>query len=308
MMSEALEVYKDLNDTPRTNSAYNNLATNAVFHWPADRVAALIDEAIDMCLERGYVPHAEWSRMTRVESWVPLGRWDEAVADLRAIVEADTARGGSRVSTDCTGWLALLGHFRGDSSLTSLLDIVTIEEALKTDDTLYQAGALTVALLTATGRGDRAEAQEWARRFFSVVSDDSELLAFYLGLIAEALVDVELTEELAELVRRARSVSPFGSGRLRHAEAVVAQVEGDHQVAVDRALEAVQIHESLGHVFDPVRARILAGRSLIALGRDGEAVDQLEAARIGAVQMGAMLLLDEIDELLGKEESGATGT
>jgi hypothetical protein len=95
---------------------------------------------------------------------------------------------------------------------------------------------------------------------------------------------------------------PGGSwdrARRLQAEAALAAFDGDHEAAVDAATQSIEICESLGHVFDPIRSRIIAARSLLALDRDDEARSLLNQAIAGAESIGAHLLVEEAASLLG---------
>jgi len=81
---------------------------------------------------------------------------------------------------------------------------------------------------------------------------------------------------------------------------VLEGAQGEHLAAVDLALQSIGVLEPLGHVFDPTRARILAGRNLILLDRTEEAVPLLERAITDAERMGARILVDSARKVLGE--------
>jgi hypothetical protein len=108
-------------------------------------------------------------------------------------------------------------------------------------------------------------------------------------------------DQLRRLLAASRPGSPWGRARVLQAEAVLAAFDGDHDLAVDAAMRSIEICESLGHVFDPIRSRIIAARSLIALARDDEARSLLAQAIADAESIGAGPLAADARSLLGHE-------
>lgn len=302
LMRTALDMAIDLNQTPRVNSSYNNLATNALFDWPVAEVLALIEQAIQICEERGFRPHADWSRMTRVESLFPLGRWDEAVKDLERLLEDDLSRGGSIVAAYSRAWLALFNHYRGRPSVARGHFDASIEQVLGASDALANGAALAIGILISQAGGDRGGVAKYADELGERLGEADSLLDYYTGLVADELVAAGQVDRLEALVGRARAGRPWGKARLQHAQGVLAEAQGDHQAAVDLALGSIRVLEPLGHVFDPTRSRILAGRNLIHLDRAEEAVPLLERAIADAEQMGAQLLVNAARDIL--DEAG----
>lgn len=67
-------------------------------------------------------------------------------------------------------------------------------------------------------------------------------------------------------------------------------------------MESVEICESLEHVFDPIRSRIIAAKSLIALDRAEEAEPLLDQAIAAADSIGASLLASQARSLRGESQ------
>jgi hypothetical protein len=99
----------------------------------------------------------------------------------------------------------------------------------------------------------------------------------------------------------ARSAGPWDRARRLQSEAALFASDGDHERAVVAAIESIEICEALDHVFDPIRSRIIAARSLIALDRDDEARQLLNRAVSDSEAIGAGRLAAEARSLLDDE-------
>jgi hypothetical protein len=84
------------------------------------------------------------------------------------------------------------------------------------------------------------------------------------------------------------------------AQAVLAEIEGDHAGAVELYDEAAGRWRSFPHMLEQGQARTGAGRCLLALGRPSEASERLREARQLFSGLGAAPLVVEVDELLGR--------
>lgn len=299
LLRQSLDMHLDSNNTDRANGAYNNLATSAVFYWPAGQVLALIDEAIEMTNERGYVAHSEFSRMTRIESLFPLGRWDDVRREAEAILEADTARGGSRVSSFCRCWLALVAAHAGDVVAAGTHLEAGVQAALASGDAQVEAQTAALGVLVSALQGDDDAFGSYTDRLESIAVAAGQFADNAAGSVASELVEAGRAGQLRRMLAAARPGGPWDRARRLQAEAVLAAHDGDHDRAVDLATESIEICESLEHLFDPIRSRIIVARSLIALERDGEAAPMLQQAIDDADSIGASLLADLARALVG---------
>ncbi|MDH3250291.1 MAG: AAA family ATPase, partial [Acidimicrobiia bacterium] len=301
LLRQSLDMHLDSNNTDKANAGYNNLATSAVFFRPAGQVLAMINEAIDMCDERGYVAHGEFSRMTRLESLFPMGRWDDLRRDAEAILEADTARGGSRVSGVCHVWLACVAAYAGDVTAAADHLGAGAEAVLSSGDAQGETGTAMIGVVVSAVRSDSAQLAVYADRLESAVTGSPQFADYCAGAVASELVEAGRVDQLRRMLALARPGGPWDRARRLQAEAVLAAFDNDHERAVEAAMQSVEIGESLEHVFDPIRSRIIAARSLLALGRDAEARPLLDHAIAGAESIGAGHLAAQASSLLGGE-------
>jgi hypothetical protein len=148
-------------------------------------------------------------------------------------------------------------------------------------------------------RGDQGALATYADRLESAVTAAGHFADVCAGGVASELVAAGRADQLRRLLAVARPGGPWDRARRLQAEAVLAAFDGDHLQAVDRAMQSIEICESLEHVFDPIRSRIIAARSLIALDRGDEAASLLQRAIVDAESIGAGRLADEARSLLG---------
>jgi len=302
---DARAMFLDRNMTAKANAAANNYATWAVFYEPAAGVTALMDESIAMCLERGYTPHSEFSRMTRFESWFPQGRWDEILADADEIIEADQARGGSKVSSWVTAWKARIALERNDLHRSQEMSEGRLEAAFNEGDAYSTSGAYAVTILTALAAGNRDQAVKTSKEYAEFIHESPEQTWLFVADVAWPLVETGEPEILERMVARSKGQGGWGAARWAYSKAVLAFDDTKHDEALELVEEALDHIEPLGHVYDPILYRVLQGRILLALGRSLEAIEVLEDARVPARRIRALRLLGQIDGLLAAATSSA---
>ncbi len=190
--------------------------------------------------------------------------------------------------------------------MRALLTASVLEEALQAKDILYSGFVLAAATAIAAHEGRSGDAAEYAD-IFEETAQDRQLVSLYLGDMAEPLIGIGRANHLEDLIRRARPHGRYPQGRLLQAKALLAESRNQPDEAFEHSTEAIRLHEELDHVFDPTRARIIAARSLIALGRDGEAAPLLERALQDAHSMGATLLVNRVQALQTEQGAAAAG-
>jgi DNA-binding NarL/FixJ family response regulator len=136
--------------------------------------------------------------------------------------------------------------------------------------------ALTVDFGDLMERGDRTRL---ARQLVGA--------AVACGRLDEADRWVDRMSEHAE-----RMALPAGTVRALSGRAEVTLARGEAQAAVDAALAAVSVGESLDARYDTAIARLMAGQALILAGRREEGVAQLERLAADASRGGAIKLRD----------------
>ncbi len=303
---EAINLFLDRNMTALANTSYNNYATYAIFYESAESVASLMDEAIAMCLERGWAPASEFSRMTRFESWFPLGRWDEILADADEIIEADGARGGSKVTRLVSEWKAIISFERNDlGKANKLLSTDVLEVAKAGGDAYAAAGSFSAAILLALANGDTEKGVRIGKDYLDLLVESPEQTWLFVADVAWPLVQAGAADILERMVVHSKGQGGWGAARWAYSKAVLAFAKDDLEAARQLVQKAQTHIEPLGHVYDPILYGILQGRILIELGDTTDAIEVLKDIRVPAKRIRALRLLDQVDELIGMASDAA---
>ena len=294
---ETLRISLDRNDTRAATVAYNNLATNVVIAGRLIEGKEVIEEAIEYAHQRGYATGADWSRNTRCEALFPLGEWDETLTVARQLIEADQARGGSQIGTFATAWQAIVLFFRGSTLGARQLWVEVLEQSRRGKDAQGLFPSLAMGIMIWEANGEVAEARAMAEELAEISVDNPVFLAQHLATAAEPMVSMGMEDQVEQLARMARPNSDWMIAQIKGAQAWVAEARGNHEEALDLYRTVIDVGVPLEQRFWTTLARIGLARCLAALGRDEEASLELDLARSDAEYMGAVRLLDEIEEI-----------
>ena len=217
-------------------------------------------------------------------SWV-RGRVSDAVDVLEGAVEAarlmDDAQGRCWTLFNLSDAYSAAGSV--DAALAAAEESWELARALDRGPIPAHAGcALGLALLN-TGRAERA-----AEVFAEAGNEELRLIGGawrgrYLEVFARSLLAAGRRSEancvVAAAQRCAKEVDlPFAHATADLALAALALEEGDGERAAAHACAAVWAFNSVGHLYDAARARVVAGRSLALAGRREQAAAELERA------------------------------
>ncbi|MEA2555817.1 MAG: hypothetical protein QOI60_1148 [Actinomycetota bacterium] len=270
--------------------AFNNLAASlAESQGPAAGLRAF-DEAMEFAAGRG-LP-TELLRSGRLETLLPLGRWDEALAESDAVGAWATEHGDEwgRLLADEFALQVRLG--RGEK--------VDRQDDLPARATLVgtpPSDSAPIAADAASAQGDLQAARELLQDGLTQ-TPEGELydIARYVRscLFANA----------PDLAHRAFATgtppSPWNEAKIVAAQAMLDEADQDCSAARDRFRAAAAAFEDLGDVHEAAHALAGLGRCLVALDLPTEAVSPLTAAREIFGGLGAVSRLREIDELLAQ--------
>ena len=269
--------------------AHHNLAASlAEAKGPAAGIVAF-DEAIAFAAGRG-LP-TELHRSGRLETLVPLGRWEEA---LQEAAEVRT-------------WAA--DH--GDEWGRLLADEFDLQVRLGRGEVVERRDDLpTRSVLTGTSPSDTAPIAADA----AAAHGD---LAAARGLLEEGLEETPpggvydiaryirscLAVGAEDLARRAFELgtppSRWNAAKVLAARAMLAEADGNPMEGRDRYEEAVGAFRELGDVHEEAHALLGSGRCLQVLSARDPAADALRASAAIFERLGAASRLEEISHLLG---------
>ncbi|MFJ9870942.1 ATP-binding protein [Streptomyces sp. NPDC101165] len=276
----------------------------------------LLAEALERARRAGLLssPHPLAMRYLQLLAMYTLGRWDDC---LRAAVDAEAL-------------LPATGAFAAGPALYVAVargDLGAVERAHALLDGPFNWMGTLVADIVLTDaaalRGDPEAAVERMRAALTALGDDSgrqpdvvvRLAALCLAAVADRAAELrrggderELrrwTDTATELLEQARGSAgrdeegrpqgPEGQAWLARAEAEWASaVSGPDPAAWEKAVAAF----AYGDSYEQARCRLRHAQALMAAGRSPEAVECAREARRTAAALGAVPLLERVDQLI----------
>jgi len=120
----------------------------------------------------------------------------------------------------------------------------------------------------------------------------------YLPMMVRTALSLDEPELARRLVANVESRNPITEHALATANAALAETDGDHQAAADGYADAAQRWQAFAVVPEQGFAHLGHGRTLLALGRPGDATPVLLQARDIFTRLQAAPALTETDALL----------
>ena len=299
-LRQALRRALDLGLGNETAVTYNNLALQ-LWSWEGPEAAKVVwDEMIEFCRARGFRTLAIWAESGALESLFDLGEWDRVLATCEEMLAWDREHGPTRVAATALTHVAWVHLRRGDLERAGAVaaELLPRARGIGYGEFLGPALVISAELAMVSGRFD--EVIELAREFASTTEDELDYRALFLPLVTRQLVaagEVGLAEELVASLPRHPSARRVALSVLT-SEAVVAEARGDVEGALLRYREAALGWGEYRFSLECGRSTIGAGRCLLALGRDAEAVQALTEAKRLLRALGARLFVAEADALL----------
>ncbi len=291
LSKRALRLAEDRGLTGQVGSASNNLATFQVMHGDLEVAHDTITRFIEIALERGQVTGAFFSRMTRLEALVPLGRWDEAEAEVAAVL-ADVEASGEQGKVGARGWQATMDHFRGRDVSGEANEL--LEAGLRIGDPQMVA-PLAACALAALAAGGQLGA---ARHAADVLADvpDSQMGSRFLVFAAPWMAAVDRLDQFEKLIRPVPRGWVFLEACDQLNKGVLAQGRGDDDRAISSLRDACEALDRIGARLEATIARPHLASALERSGRTEESEAVRARARSDAAALGASRILDWLDE------------
>jgi class 3 adenylate cyclase/tetratricopeptide (TPR) repeat protein len=236
---------------------------------------------------------------------IDAGSWDEAIAvaeDLVPVLEAHDdvwSLVGVRV-----GLAAVLAD-RGDAQSAEPIAAWALDRVRESGEHQALPGPLFVRLYVAELLGERATALSLLEELVERCSGNHAVI-WWLELVAQTAVRLERKDLARQLLESVTAAVPAHEMKVTAAEGVLAESDGDLPRAVTQFEGAAAAAERLGSVPTQAFALLGLGRSLMALGKDAEAVTYLERARDMFGSMAAQPRLHEAEELLERVQRDAS--
>ena len=299
-LQEALRRGLELGLGHETASAYNNLAYELWF-WEGPAAAqTLWDEMEAFCRVRGFHTMEMWARGGALESLFDLGEWDRVLRTSAEMLLWDRQHGPTRVSVTALtyrGWVHLR---RGgvEEAAATCEEVLPLARGVGYAE--YLAPPLVLAAEVALARGDPEASRQHIRGFLDATEGSQEYRTMFLPVVVRVLVSLGEVREALRLVGEAEetATSRHRLGMLS-SRAIVAEATGDLERAAELYAWAAVGWGEYRFGLECARVSLGAGRCLLRLGREQEAVQLLTEARRLLQPLGARPLLDEVQTLLG---------
>ncbi|HET9496946.1 MAG TPA: hypothetical protein VFP83_01280, partial [Candidatus Limnocylindria bacterium] len=285
--------------------AYNNLGG---LRWNAEGPLAGLEtytEGMAFSTRRGMDGTRLWSLAESTLPLYDLGRWDEVLTTADEVATEAKARSWSQPAGFSEPMRVKVLFMRGDLAAAKTVAAAILPAAREAGDPQLVIPGLEVdsLLAVAEGRGDDAR-----HALLEIERITAETTPLILSAVAELIRvacqagDVALARRLADanLAIPGRPENIVVTGR-----AVIAETEGRFEEAAAGYRDAAERWMEYGSVPEQGQALIGQGRSLLALGRPGEALESLRSARELFASMSASRPLTEIDDLLAQTSARA---
>ena len=280
-------------------AAHINLGDAIWFEKGPEEGLALYREASDIGDRRGAVANANWARMETMWPLFDLGRWDRLLEVGDGLMQGLSDHTLQiAVLTETFRQLVLVN--RGSLESARAIEEQILPRAREIGDGQVVVPAFRLGAMARFAAGDRAgavalveEAGALMRErpgFRGWLLDDSARICLAAG---EPTVLRALLADLVPHVTRDRHSTIS-------ARANLVELEDDPASALPLYEEVAEGWAVFPHVLEHGHALVGAGRCLLGLGREAAARERLRDARERFVEVGAVPLVAETDELLAR--------
>jgi tetratricopeptide (TPR) repeat protein len=236
---------------------------------------------------------------------VCFNRGELAAAEMHLLRELSTAAtsGHRRLEAQAMSLLAVCKYYRGALEEAERLAIEARTRLERTGEASPHAQCLRVLAFCAMARDDASLAEELLREAVPLARGigGSLLLEIYRRLI-DVLIGQNRMDEARELARLSEenleAEDPYGRAAAHLIQASIATAEGSRTVAERHFKEAFETLKQHRLLIDLAEARIGYGRALRQLGDEQAAQTELAEARRAIEQLGALHLVEGVDEEL----------
>jgi tetratricopeptide (TPR) repeat protein len=289
--------------TAREAAIYRNEYAGNVAWFIGARAAELATtDLVEFAASRGLRGLERLGRAGLAYTLWGQGNLVEAEAIIRSSIEAFEAAGDLSGIPNLRGALMQLATLRGDTADANGL-AATLETDPHLEDSPDSPGTLAAIARAYAEDGDL----DGARRVLARMATQEIGAAYRGGEVLDAVIAALAIGDrnlIASHVDASDDQRPFGRGIRRLARALVAEADGDLELAASEFDAAAAILDALWTPHH-THARLGLGSCLVALGRADQAINPLTEARDLAERMGARPWVAEADALLAEIETPA---
>ena len=304
---EAISLAAEAGDGRELALLHLNFANHLSFFEGPIGTIDLYRDGLAVASARGLTGMADWLRMNLASGLLELGEIDEAVRLVDDLAPRAEASGDASEIALLRAMRIEILLLRGDLdaawALVAGLDEMALALEHDTDRTFF----VSVIAEVRAARGDTASAAHHLEGI--AASDELRTSSMYrerlCPMVRTALLvgDIGLAERLTERVEIRYRLAELA---LAGADAMIREARGDLDPARSGFARAATGWGEFGVAAERGHALFGEGRCLVALDRNDEARPVLGLAREVFAGLGAVVVLDQIDELLRADPAPAT--
>jgi len=295
-LREGLRLALEHSVSEQAGAAHVNLGDTL---WLTEGPAAgqeLYERGIELGMRRGAHVGVRWGRMQTMWTMFDLGRWDELLETGEDLIST---------SSDPTAQIPVLARIyrehvliRRGASDGSAFESETLPRAMEIGDDQVVVPALRVGALGRLSRRDRDGAIRAIEELDTRTSGRPGSRGWLLDEAAHVCRETAAADALrSALDDHAPQLTRHRNSALG-ATAVLAELGGDLEAAVEHYGQAAEAWAAFPHVLQHGLSLLGASRCLLELGRSNEAGERGRAAREVFAGLGAAPLVSETDSLL----------
>jgi hypothetical protein len=299
-LREALRSGLEIGVLQETSPAFTNLSDFVWFAEGPRQGLEIQRRGMDFTERRGHAHGTLWLQAESTWLLYDAGDWDQLLETADAVIAADQQRGGSNITDLVTSYRAKVLVNRGGVAAAADMVERFLPRARETAEPQILLPALLVAGLVRHAQG----ATDAALALIEELQRASQGRQVFRGAQLTDALRICASAETVPLAERLLADAPEAAARDRFsalsARAVLAEMRGELDTAVETFSEAAGRWASYGHPWEEAHARFGAGRCLLALGRPTEALVSLREARDLFGRLGAGPVIAEVDERLSR--------
>ncbi|MEP7223666.1 MAG: adenylate/guanylate cyclase domain-containing protein [Actinomycetota bacterium] len=280
-------------------AAHVNLADNVWFNEGPAQAEELNTTAIELGERRGATGAANWARMETMWPAFDVGRWDDLLETGDRVIEESRERPG-QAAVLAQIYQSLVRVARGALDLTDAIEDGLVPRAREIADGQVIVPAFRLAAMNRVLHGDPAGGVAFVQELGELMRERPGNHAWLLEDSARVCLAGGAADLLRELTERVAPPMWRDRNCVLSARAVLAELDGDPEAALELHLEAAEAWAAFPHVYEHGHARLGAGRCLLEIGRVPEARERLLQGRELFAGLGATPSLAEADELLAR--------
>jgi class 3 adenylate cyclase/tetratricopeptide (TPR) repeat protein len=276
------------------------LVNRGDWRWELEGPAAALgtyEEAAEFAGRRRVAAAERWARAQQTWVLYDLGRWGDLLAVAEEVVAGDPAT-TQLTSLVLPGRVQVLA-WRGLLEQAAAEVPRMLERARAIKDPQVLMPALSAGVLVAGLAGDAERAVDLTGEMADASRDRLEWRPYYLADALRALRRVGRVEAGFPLIGPESLPGPRGEYVCRVNIALRDEADGDLDAGAHDHAWLAEAWGNFGNVVERVHALLGTARCLVGLGRTAEAGPPLLEARSEAARLGAAVLVEEADELLG---------